>query len=298
EVEFSGPEVAVLDHGLWQRRYGGDPDILGKSITIDGISRTVVGVMKEDFVFPFGGIDLWLPIVPDSIRLNRSYGGSIIVGRLKPDWNIERAREELNTVHAGLAEAFPIEDGRFSGVSVRPLREALNFVWDILRITFTLLLAAVGFALVMVCVNVASLTLARGTARTGEVAMRTALGAGRGRIVRQLITESLILALIGGTLGIFAANWGAGILGPLIPEDWYRIGEASVDGNVLLFTLFVMVAAVLIFGVAPAISASRTDLSAALKEGGRAGFGLQSMSGCTGERHGAGRQELHGYATS
>jgi putative ABC transport system permease protein len=277
EVELSGPEVAVLDHGLWQRRYGGDPDILGKSITIDGISRTVVGVMKEDFVFPFGGIDLWLPIVPDSIRLNRSYGGSIIVGRLKPDWNIERAREELNTVHAGLAEAFPIEDGRFSGVSVRPLREALNFVWDILRITFTLLLAAVGFALVMVCVNVASLTLARGTARTGEVAMRTALGAGRGRIVRQLITESLILALIGGTLGIFAANWGAGILGPLIPEDWYRIGEASVDGNVLLFTLFVMVAAVLIFGVAPAISASRTDLSAALKEGGRAGFGLQSM---------------------
>ncbi|UCG84798.1 MAG: ABC transporter permease [Gemmatimonadota bacterium] len=278
EGEQTGPEVAVLDHGLWQRRYGGDHEILGKSIVVDGISRTVVGVMPEDFVFPFGGIDLWLPIRPDSASLERSHGGNaIIVGRLDPDWTLARAHEELNVIHAGLAELHPEADGRFAGVSVLPIRKALSFVWDILRITFTLLMAAVGFALVIVCVNVASLTLARGTARTGEVAVRTALGAGRGRILRQLLTESLVLALAGGTIGVLAAHWGAGLLGPLIPEDWYRVGEASVDGSVLLFTLLVTLAAVVLFGLAPAMSASRTDLSVALKEGSRGGLGLQSM---------------------
>ncbi len=276
--ELTGAEVVVLDHGLWQRRYGGDREILGKSVTIDGVSRTVIGVMPRDFVFPFGGIDLWLPIRANSSRLMRVQGGNaIIVGRLRPDWTIDRTRDEVNAVHAGLAELYPETDGRYAGISVKPLRQALNFAYDILRITFTLLLAAVGFALVIVCVNVASLTLARSSARTGEVAVRTALGAGRGRIVRQLMTESLILALVGGTLGVLVANWGASALGPLIPEDLYRVGEVSVDGNVLLFTLFVTVATVLVFGLAPAISASRTDLSAALKEGGRAGFGLQSM---------------------
>ena len=274
----TGPEVAVLDHGLWQRRYGGDPEILGNSVMIDGVSRTVVGVMPEDFVFPFGGIDLWLPIRPDSTSLERSHGGNvIIVGRLKQDWTLERAHEELNVIHSGLAELYPEADGRYAGVSVLPIRKALSFVWDILRITFALLMAAVGFALVLVCVNVASLTLARGTARTGEVAVRAALGAGRGRIVRQLVTESVILALAGGTIGVLVAHWGAGILGPLIPEDWYRVGEASVDGSVLLFTFLVTLATVVLFGLAPAVSASRTDIGAALREGGRAGFGLQSM---------------------
>jgi len=278
EGELTGSEVVVLDHGLWQDRYGADSEILGKSVTIDGVSRTVIGVMPRDFVFPFGGIDLWLPIRADSARLMREHGGnSIIVGRLRPDWTLERAREEVNAVHAGLAELYPETDGRYAGISVKPLRQALNFVWDILRVTFSLLLAAVGFALVLVCVNVASLTLARSTARTGELAVRTALGAGRARLIRQLLTESLILAFAGGAIGVLVAHWGAGVMGPLIPEDWYRIGEASVDGGVLLFTLAVTLLTVVLFGLAPAISSSRNDLSVALKEGGRAGSGLRSM---------------------
>ncbi|UCD24203.1 MAG: ABC transporter permease [Gemmatimonadota bacterium] len=278
EGEVSGPEVVMLDNGLWQRRYGADPGLIGQSITIDGISRTVVGVMREDFVFPFGGIDIWLPIRADVSGQGRGErANTIMVGRLAADWTIERAREEVNAVHAGLADLYPEVDGRFAGISVKPLRQALNFVWDILKVTFALLLAAVGFALIIVCVNVASLTLARSTARTGELAVRKALGAGRGRIVRQLLTESVILALAGGVIGVLVAHWGSGILGPLIPEDWYRVGEASIDGGVLLFTLAVTLMTVVLFGLAPALSSSRADLSAALKEGGRSGFGLQSM---------------------
>ncbi|NIM49556.1 MAG: protein kinase [Gemmatimonadales bacterium] len=277
EGDAGAANVLILDSGLWQRRYGGDPEIIGKTITIDGASHTVVGVMPRRFVFPFGGIDAWVPIREDPIRDTRDRMGRLIVGRMNPGWTIETARQELNDIQRQLAQLHPDEDGLYAGISVKPLREALNFAWDVLRIMFTLLLVAVGFALVLACVNVASLFLARSTARTSEVAVRTALGAGRGRLVRQFLTEGLVLAVAGGALGVAIAHGGARVGGPLIPEDLYRVGEASVDGNVLLFTMVVTLATVVFFGLVPALAVTRTDLSTALKEGGRGGLGLRSM---------------------
>jgi predicted permease len=269
--------VALLDHGLWQRRYGGDPEILGRNVILNGISHTVVGIMPQDFVFPFGGIDVWVPLQADSARMARDRMNYLIVGRLKPDWSRERAHEELQVVHAALGEFYPEEDGTFEGISVKPIRRALNFAWDILRITFLFLLAATGFALVLACVNVASLMLARATARTGEIAVRMALGAERKRLVRQFLTEGGLLATAGAVLGLSLARWGVALLGPVIPEDWYRVGEASIDQNVLLFTLGITALTVLLFGLAPAFAAMQSDLGPALKEGRGAGTGTRSM---------------------
>jgi len=270
-VEEEAPDrgdVVLLDHGLWQRRYGADPDIVGKAIVIDGRTRTVVGVMASDFVFPFGGIGLWLPVREDPGGGTRDYTYLHVVGRLKSGWTAESARAELSEIHRELSKAYPEVDGAFTGISVKPLRQALNFAWDVLRAAFALQLAAVGFTLLIVCVNVASLLLARGMVRSPEMAVRAALGAGRRRIVRQLLTESSLLAVVGGALGLVLARLAAGLVLPMIPEDLYRVGEASLDGNVLLFAVTVTVVTLLLFGLAPAMAASRTDLTVVLREGG------------------------------
>jgi hypothetical protein len=157
------------------------------------------------------------------------------------------------------------------------MREALNFAYDVMEVSFVVMIGAVFFVLLIACVNVASLTLARTSARSREVAVRSALGAGRARLVRQLLTESLLLALAGGALGVLLASWGARAVGPLVPEDLFRVGDVGVDSTVLLFSLAVTLATPLFFGLAPALSASRASLTAALKEGGRSGAGLASM---------------------
>ncbi|HLE70587.1 MAG TPA: ABC transporter permease, partial [Vicinamibacteria bacterium] len=275
--ELKDEGVVVLGYGLWQRRYGGDPAILGRAMILDGAPHVVIGVMPRDFNFPFGGVKMWVPLSPESLAEPRDRDLHIPVGRLKAGVIAESARNELEGIQRELAAAYPDVDGRFSGVTVKPMREALNFAYDVMEASFAVMLAAVSFVLLIACVNVASLTLARTSARSREVAVRAALGARRSRLVRQLLTESVLLAVAGGALGTLLAFWGARALGPAIPEDIFRVGEVRVDWNALLFSLALTLLTPLVFGLAPAVHASRLDLTDALKAGGRTGAGPSSM---------------------
>lgn len=270
--------VVVLSDALWQRRYSGDPTTVGRAITIDGVQHTVVGVMPPDFNFPFGGIRMWVPTRDDaaSRRSSNQYG---LVGRLRPGWTADRAHAELTTIQQELAAEYPETDARMNGVTVRPLREALNFAWDQLSILFYVLLGAVAFVLLIACANVASLTLARGASRVREVSVRAAMGAARGRIVRQLLMESVVLAAAGGALGIAMAWWLTGLIDPLLPEDLFKAGGISIDGTVLAFTVVVTLVTPLAFGLVPALRASRTDLTAGLKEASKGSGGTRASRG-------------------
>ncbi len=265
--------VVLLSDALWRRRYGADPGILGKPITLDGAQLTVVGVMPTGFIFPFGSARLWVPASEDATA-DRGRMNLQIVGRLNDRWTAERARAELAGIQSELAVHYPDADGRMSGVTVKPLRAALNFAWDVLSISFRILLGAVAFVLLIACLNVASLTLARGSGRAREVAVRAALGAPRSRIVRQLLTESLVLALVGGTLGVLLSYWVTGVLDPVLPEDLYRVGHIEVDGAVLAFSLLVTLATPLAFGLWPALSASRVGVGEDLKESSKSSGGV------------------------
>lgn len=270
------PPVVIMSEGLWRRRYAADPDLIGRPITMDGVQRTVVGIMPARFNFPFGSAKLWVPVREDGTA-SRARNPYQLVGRLADGWTSERARAELTGVQKELGALHPDSDGRMSGVTVKPLREALNFAWDVLSISFRVLLGAVGFVLMLACVNVAGLTLARGTGRTREIAVRVSLGAARRRVVRQLLTESLALATIGGVLGVTLAGLAVRGLGPLLPDDLYRSGDISIDTTVLLFSAAVTLLTAIAFGVAPALTASRVDLTASLKDGAR-GSGAAALS--------------------
>jgi predicted permease len=225
---------------------------------------------------------MWVPERADPATMDRDLAGWIVVGRLGSGTSTDRARAELLTVQREMSELYPDVDGYYSGVSVKPIREALNFAWDVLRVSFMVLLGAVAFVLLIACVNVASLTLARASTRSREVAVRAAIGASRSRIVRQLFTESLLMAVIGGGIGVALSYLAARFIGPALPEDLFRIGEVEVDRTVLLFTLAVTLATPLVFGLAPALAASRTDLASTLKEGSQGGG--QSRSSLRGRR--------------
>ncbi|MDX1494196.1 MAG: ABC transporter permease [Longimicrobiales bacterium] len=270
--------VVVLDHGLWERRYQADPGLIGRPITLDGVQHTVIGVMPPDFVFPFGEVKLWVPLQASATD-DRARMAYLIVGRLGDGWTLERAREELTGIQSELSAQYPDVDGRMAGVTVKPIREALNFAWEMVNVLFLVLLAAVGFVLLIACANVASLTLARASGRVREVSVRSALGAARGHIVRQLITESTVLALMGGALGVAMAHVLTSVLNPVIPEGLFKIGGVTIDGLVLGFSLVVTLATPVIFGLLPALSASKTDLVTGLKEGSRGSGGLGTSRG-------------------
>jgi predicted permease len=278
EGQPGGDRVVLVSEALWQRRYGGDPTLVGRPITMDGVQRTVVGIMPTRFNFPFGSAKMWLPI-REGASASRDRSSYILVGRLNPGWSPERARAELTQIQRDLGTQYPQIDGRMSGVTVKHLREALNFAWDMLSISFTVLLGAVAFVLLIACVNVASLTLARGSGRTREIAVRASIGARRGRIVRQLLTESLILALAGGAVGVLLAYLATGLIGPVLPEDLYRIGDIDIDGTVLAFSLLITLLTVVAFGLMPALTASRVNLTESLKEGAKGSGGVGSTRG-------------------
>jgi predicted permease len=263
--------VVVLSHGLWQRRFGGDQGIVGKTLRLDGEAYTVVGIAPAGFQFP-SQIDVWAPIAFTPAQLDQQQRGSRflqVVARLKPGVTPERAGSEMAAIAGQLVEEYPnnyMMPGSGWTVTVVPLLEQV--VGDT-RQALLVLLAAVGFVLLIACANVANLLLARASARNKEFAIRLALGAGRRRLIRLLLTESVLLAFVGGTLGLLLAIWGVDLLVASIPAGLPRADEIGVDGRVLFFTLLVSLATGLVFGLAPALQTTRLDLHESLKEGDR-----------------------------
>src|SRR5262245_11766995 len=261
--------VVLLGHGLWQRRFGGNPQVVGKSITLDGYLYTVIGVAPKEFSFP-SGAELWVSAglkaaVSSDWRLRGNHPNFYAVARLKPGVALEQARADLDSIAANLEKQYP-ETNTGQRARMIPLLE--NYVRNI-RPALRILLGAVSFVLLIACANVASLMLARATARQQEMAVRAALGAGRMRIIRQLLTESILLALLGGGLGLAIGQWSVKIILAIAPVGAIpRVGEIRLDNRVLLFTAAVSLLTGIFFGLLPALQASRPNVQEALKKTG------------------------------
>ncbi|HEX4641165.1 MAG TPA: ABC transporter permease, partial [Chthoniobacterales bacterium] len=262
--------VVILSQALWQRRFGGDPKIIGQQITIGGNPYTVVGVMPSGFQDPIPAatrvVQLWLPLpINDNMRNSRRGDFLDVIARLKPGVKLEAARAEMTGIAARLEKQYPATNTQW-GVIVQPLHETLT--GDV-RPALLILLSAVAFLLLIACANVANLLLARASSRQREIAIRAALGASRGRVVRQLLTENIVLSLCGGGLGLLFAWWGIQALLALSPGNIPRLSSISINRDVLFFTLGISLITGIVFGLVPAFTASRPDLNNTLKEGGR-----------------------------
>ena len=267
-VRGSNDRLVVLSYAYWQRQFGGAASVIGRRVTLGSDSYQVVGVMPQSFAFPTSRVEMYIPYstIPDNaIPRARPVRILDVVGRMAPDVTVAQASAEMNALARRLSEQYP-EIKTLNGAQVIPLRDAMV---GKVRATLLILLAAVGFVLLIAAVNLASLMLARATTRERELAIRAALGAERARLVGQLFTESLILAAIGGLLGVFVARFGGQLLVAMASGQLPRAQEISLDGRVLAFTAIVSLLTGIAFGLVPAIRASSPALQETLRAGSR-----------------------------
>src|SRR5579864_2377411 len=272
ENQRGGPPAAVISNRLWRERFAGSHEVAGKIVTVDGVNYSIVGVAPPGFRLPGfsaeGEADVYTPLSQlDPLILNNraSHAGIFTIARLKPGVNVSQSQAEMSTIQNDLDHLYPNDD-RDLGIYVEPLKQAI--VGDAGQ-TLALLLGAVGLVLLIACANVANLLLARSAARSREFAVRSALGANRARVARQLLTESVILSLAGASLGIAIAFFGIKSALASVPGILPRSQDVSVNVPVLLYTLAVSLVVGILFGLAPALKSWSTDPQASLKEGGR-----------------------------
>jgi len=257
--------VAIVSHGLWERRFGADPQIIGREIWLNGVQHIVIGVMPRGFLFPDRESDLWVPSQFTKENL-ADHGNHFlkVVARLKPGVSIQTANANLATIAQRLAGEYPNSNAKVGTFAV-PLREHLA---GRMRLALLVLLGAVSFVLLIACANVANLLLSRAAGRKRELAMRLTLGATRRRVIRQLLTESVLMASLAGIAGFVISIWAAKLLGSLVPVGIAPLGDVGVNAGALIFTIAVSVATGILFGIIPALRVSQIDLVTALKQGG------------------------------
>jgi predicted permease len=272
--------VVILSHALWAHRFASDPNILGRSLTLDGTNRQVIGVMPAAFRYPSPKTELWVPMDLDPRNLGDYWGSSYMPfeARLRPGATLEQAQGELKQLRLAVLAAYPwrMPDNVWAAATISPLGDLL--VGDDVRERLLLLLGAVALLLLIACANVANLLLARATSRQREIAVRSALGAGRWRIARQLVTECVLIFALGGGLGLLAARWALIVLKATLPADMPRLADVTIDARVLLFTALLSILTGLFFGMVPASGTSAFDLIKTLKTGERGGTSAYRLS--------------------
>jgi putative ABC transport system permease protein len=267
-------QVVVLKHSIWRNRFASDPDIINKTITLNGKSFSVIGVMAEDFNFPFNGGEMWSPVALDAKeRTDRASHYLQVLGLVKRGVTIEQASQDMNSIASRAGELYPDTNSGKGVYVISMIKDATRGA----RMYSPVLIAAVSFVLLIACANVANLLLVRAAGRHKEIAIRLAMGAGRMRLIRQLLTESLLLALLGGALGLLLSVWGIDALARGIPESFSKFipgwQNMKLDQTALLFTGVISVVTGLTFGLVPALQASKTNFNETLKEGGKSSSG-------------------------